>query len=95
MTERSQLHADTAGEVIRVLDVAMEHKFGRRVGIGVFLFDLGEEAGYLGWAANANRADTATLLVEWLGTNEPEILRQAVERWRAQGILGPGAERSQ
>lgn len=86
-------HEEAAGKLLRVIESALAGEFGRRMGVGIFVFDLGE-SGYLGWASNCRRADTATTLVEWLGSNEPEILSQAVERWRAQGILGPGAERT-
>lgn len=61
--------------------------------VGLFVADF--EGGFLGWSSNSPREDMATLLVEWLGTNTPEILAQAVERWRAMQLLGPGAEREQ
>ena len=86
-------HENAAGELLKVLEAALEQKFGRRMGIGMFIFDFGE-GGFLGWASNAQRADTATTLIEWLGTNEPAILNQAIERWHAQQLLGIGAERS-
>jgi hypothetical protein len=35
------------------------------------------------------------MLVEWMGTQSPEILQQAVERWKALQLLGAGAERAQ
>ena len=91
-------HENAAGELLRVLDAALAAKFSRRMGVGLFIFDFGGEkdgGGFLGWAANAPREDTSAMLIEWLGTNTPEILQQAVERWRLLGLLGPGAEREQ
>lgn len=94
IAHESMPHENAAGEVMRVIDAALEAKFGHRVGIGLFVFDMGE-GGFMGWSSNCLREDMAASLVEWLGTNTPEILRQAVARWTALGLLGPGAERAQ
>jgi len=98
ITHESMPHENAAGEVLRILDAAMEAKFGRRIGIGVFTFDFegaDGSGGHLGWAANAPREDTAAMLIEWLGHQSPAILKQAVDRWQALNLLGPGAERTQ
>lgn len=94
ITHESPAHENAAGEIIRAIDAALQAKFGHRVGCGLFVFDMGE-GGFMGWSSNCPREDMATSLVEWLGTQEPEILQQAVARWTALGLLGPGAERTQ
>lgn len=91
----SPAHENAAGELIRELNERVTAQFkGRPMGIGLFVFDMGE-GGYMGWASNCLREDMAASLVEWLGTQEPKILAQAVERWKAQQLLGAGAERVQ
>lgn len=98
ITHESMKHENAAGEVIGVLAPALAEKFGRPIGVGLFVFDFGDEkdgGGYLGWSANAPREDTAAMLIEWLGHQSPEILQQAVARWTALKLLGPGAERTQ
>jgi hypothetical protein len=94
ITHESMPHENAAGELIRVLDAVLAQKFGRRMVVGLFVADF-YAGGYLGWSSNSPREDMAALLVEWLGTNTPEILQQAVERWQALQLLGAGAERTQ
>lgn len=84
----SMPHENAAGEALRAIESAISAKFGRRMGVGLFICDFGEN-GFLGWASNMQREDAATMLLEWVGTNSPEILASAVERWKAQGMLGP------
>lgn len=84
----SEPHENAAVELIRVIEAALHAKFGRRMGVGLFVCDFGE-IGHLGWAANMEREDAITMLLEWIGTQAPEILLSAVERWKAQGLLGP------
>jgi hypothetical protein len=93
ITHESPPHENAAGELIRVIDAALTAKFGRRMCVGLFISDFDGE--YLGWASNSPREDMAALLIEWLGTNTPDVLQQAVERWRALQLLGPGAEKAQ
>lgn len=93
ITHESPPHENAAGELIRAIDAALSEQFGRRMCVGLFVADF--NGGYLGWSSNSPREDMATLLVEWLGTNEPGILKQAVERWQAMQMLGHGAEKEQ
>lgn len=93
ITHESLPHENAAGELIRALDSILTEQFGRRMVVGLFVADF--DGGFLGWSSNSPREDMTTLLVEWLSHNSPEILAQAVERWKAQQLLGPGAERPQ
>lgn len=95
ITHESPTHENIAGELIRAADIAVEAKLGHRMAIGIFVADLGEEEGHLGWASNAPREDMVALLVEWIGTQSPELVKQAVDRWTALKLLGPGAQRAQ
>lgn len=92
----SRHHEDLAGELIRALDAAVTAKCGHRMVLGIFLADPSDdEPGYLGWASNSPREDMVTLLLEWIGTQAPELVCQAVDRWKAQQFIGPGVERPQ
>ena len=96
ITRASPQHEETCGALIRFLDQVVVDEFGKRMVIGLFIADpVGGGEGFLGWASNSPREDMAALLVEWLGTQSPELVQQAVERWQALQLLGPGAERPQ
>lgn len=92
--------ADIAGrarfmrDLSRLLGVMIRGVFGRPMGFTVFLFDFGM-SGRMDYASNGTREDVTTTLVEHLGRQHPEVLQAAIERWRQQGLLGPGAERPQ
>lgn len=79
-----------AASVLAKLDKEIVEHFGLRVGMIVFAFDFEHAA--CGYVSNAERDDTVTMLIEWLGKQEPERLAQAITRWRAQKILPETAE---
>lgn len=64
-------------------------------GLGLVVLCFEHEGGTLSYGSTGEREDVAAMLVEWLGRLSPGILAQAVERWRMQGILGPGSESAQ
>lgn len=78
------------------LDDIFTEFFGRRMGFVVLIAPLGDEAGeQLHYVCNVDRDDAVTAMLEFVGKQSPERLKQAIDRIQAQMLLGEGAERAQ
>ena len=96
MNQNDQIHRASI-EIVRGLAAGLEVRFGRRLGVMLFVLEFARagEVGSLSYAGNMDREDAITAVISWLDGQDAEMLGQAIERWRAMQTLGPGAEQLQ
>lgn len=80
-----------AKAVLESVDEFLELMVGERLGVTLFIYDLGDE-GTLQFVSNTEEDDATTMLLEFLARTDPAMYQQALERVEAQRIHGAGSE---